>query len=175
MNTTQQTVLALALGILGGFLGAWGGLESGLIPAPAPKVATFDVTRFINAERAVASGLLSKKGDNAQNAAIVLAKVSKLVKSTIQEEAGPNTLILVKQGVVAGTAPDITSAVLKKLGLPTKEPTQSPMHYATQIAPTDISEGMVLQAQNAKIKQSWAITKKDQAKVDTAVNQAALP
>lgn len=175
MNSLQQTSLALAFGLIGGAIGAWGGITSGLITSPAPKVVTFNISRFINAERAVASGLLLKKGDSAQDATIVLAKVSKMVRATIQEEAGPGTLVLVKQGVVNGNIPDITTKVLVKLGLPTKEPSQSPMRYATHIAPTDISEGMVMQAQQNEVKQAWTKTRQDQDSVTQANNQAALP
>ena len=175
MNSLQQTSLALVFGLIGGAVGAWGGITSGLITSPAPKVVTFNIARFINAERAVASGLLLKKGESAQNAAIVLAKVSKMVRATIQDEAGPNTLVLVKQGVVNGNVPDITTKVLVKLGLPTKEPSQSPMRYATQIAPTDISEGMVMQAQQAEIKQAWHKTKQNQDSVIQSNNPEAMP
>lgn len=150
----RQALIGLAAGVLGGFLGVWVGSYTGLLQSPPPKVVTFDVTKFINAERAIASDLLSKNRSTSENATVVLAHVSKMVQGVIREEAGPGTLILVRQGVIASTVPNITDKVLRKLGLPTKVPTQNPEQYAADIAPTQYSAGVGIQAENAEIQQA---------------------
>jgi hypothetical protein len=150
----KQALVGLGFGILGGFLGLWINNTTGILPSPPPKVVTFDITKFINAERAIASNLLSKNRSAAENATVVLARVSKMVQGVIREEAGPGTLILVRQGVVASNVPDITNKVLRKLGLPTHVPTQSPEKYAVEIAPTEYSQGIGIEAEKAQIQQA---------------------
>ncbi len=170
----RESVMGLVFGILGGMLGAWGSVYLDLVQV-APKVVTFDVTKFVNAERAIASNLLTKHGAAAENATVVLARVSKMVQSVVREEAGPGTLVLIRQGVVARNVPDITDKVLRKLGLPTKVVTQSPERYADEIAPTDYSQGLGLQTENTDINSALQKNQQYLQKNQKAQNLEALP
>lgn len=102
----------------------------------APKVVTFDVVKYMNAQRQVASAFLS--GTPAQNAetGTLLLSVSRRTRAVIAEVAGPDTLVMVKQGVVQGHGRDITDEVLTKLGLPTDVPTQDAAGALLDEAPT---------------------------------------
>ncbi|MHB1666125.1 TrbI F-type domain-containing protein [Thiomonas sp.] len=165
--------IALVCGALGGAGGVWLGSHFGVLSVGQPKIVTFDVTKLINAERAVAGGLLGKTKN--ENASIVLARVSSLVRRTITQEAGPGTIVLVKQGVVSKNVPDITDSVLAQLGLPAKATTATPMRYATQIAPTDMSYSYAGQAQQRQIQQTWQKTIQENAQNQRAQNAAVLP
>ena len=90
----------------------------------APSVVSFDVIKFLNAQRAVASNFSSPNSAASSEAAEIFAQLSSRTKSTIAEVAGPNTLVVLKQAIVQGQSRDITDAVLSKLGLPTDTPTQ---------------------------------------------------
>jgi len=98
-------------------------------------VAVFDVVKFANAQRAVASTFLGKSQDVGE-AGTLLLSLSKKTSAAIEKVAGPGTLVLVKQGVVSGSQLDITNAVLEELGLPTSVPTSEPMTYLSEVAPT---------------------------------------
>lgn len=171
----RQLALGLVFGVVGGTFGAWGAIQFGLIQAPAPKVVTFDITKFINSERAIASSLLSKHKSAAENATVVLAHVSKMVQGVIRQEAGPGTLVLVRQGVVASNVPDITDKVLRKLGLPTKVATQNPEHYAADIAPTDYSQGIGIQQEDSLIQKARQQGTQDFQANQKAQNEQVLP
>ncbi len=99
------------------------------------SVAVFDVVKFANAQRAVASQFIGKR-DEADEAGTLLLTLSKRTDAAIAKVAGAGTLVLVKQGVVAGGVVDITDDVLKELGLPTNVPTQDAMGYLKEVAPT---------------------------------------
>jgi hypothetical protein len=101
------------------------------------EVVTFDIIKYANAQRAVASKFLGKEG--AQEAAPILMEVSKKTRETIESVAGPGTIIVVRQAVVYGAYRDITDDVLIQLGLPTDVPTQDPTTYAVDFAPTMMS------------------------------------
>ena len=98
-------------------------------------VVTFDVVKYTNAQRAVASTFLNPRGEVAQ-ANELLLDLSKRTREAIQDVAGPGTLVVVHQVVVQGHARDITDDVLKKLGLPTDVPTADATRYALDVAPT---------------------------------------
>lgn len=98
-------------------------------------VAVFDVVKFANAQRALASTFVGKS-ENSTEAGTLLLTLSKKTKATIEKVAGAGTLVLVKQGVVTGSQIDITDAVLKELGLPTDVPTVDPVTYLSDVAPT---------------------------------------
>lgn len=114
------------------FTGVGGG-HSGPVNA-----VVFDVIKLANAQRAIASALL-KQDDKAADNAQLLLDVSKRTREAIAKVAGPNTLVLVKQGVVAPEMRDITDDVLEELGLPNHVPTQDTMTYLTDMAPTYLS------------------------------------
>lgn len=114
------------------FTGVGGG-QSGPVNA-----VVFDVIKLANAQRAIASALL-KQDDKAADNAQLLLDVSKRTRSAISKVAGPNTLVLVKQGVVSPEMRDITDEVLTELGLPLQVPTQDTMTYLTDFAPTYLS------------------------------------
>ncbi len=171
---TKLIGVALLCGMLGGTGGVWLASHFGLLQMGKPRIVTFDVTKLVNSERAVASGLLGTHKNG--NALIVLSKVSGLVRNAIRTEAGPGTIVLVKQGVVSRNVPDITTKVLKKLGLPiTKVPTATPMGYATQVAPTEFSQGAGPQAEQQTIDNAWQKSFAIQKQTTKAVNQQALP
>lgn len=98
-------------------------------------VAVFDVVKFANAQRALASQFIGKR-DEANEAGTLLLTLSKKTAAAIDKVAGPGVLVLVKQGVVSGDQLDITDAVLTELGLPTDVPTVEPMKYLQDVAPT---------------------------------------
>lgn len=96
---------------------------------------TFDVVRFSNAQRAVASAFIKKDQDIAEANDLLLG-LSERTRKTIADVAGPNTMVLVKQSVVQGVEVDITEEVLKRLGLPLNVPTSDGAAYALDVAPT---------------------------------------
>jgi len=104
----------------------------------AVNAVVFDVIKLSNAQRAVASAML-KREDAAAESAQLLLDVSKRTREAIVKVAGPNTLVLVKQGVISPEMKDITDDVLKELGLPNKVPTADTMSYLTEFAPTYLS------------------------------------
>lgn len=83
-----------------------------------PDFVTFDVTRLMNAQRAVASRVLA--GD--QDAVSTISRVGKDSMRTVEKFAR-GRMVVVKQAVVRGEVEDITMAVLEDLGLPTDVPT----------------------------------------------------
>jgi hypothetical protein len=103
--------------------------------AGSVRVAVFDVVKFANAQRAVASQFLGKNED-ASEAGTLLLSLSSKTTDTITKVAGAGTLVLVKQGVVSGQQVDITDDVLTALGLPTNVPTADPVKYISEVAPT---------------------------------------
>lgn len=109
--------------------------------APVPgrnapvMVVTFDIIKYTNAQRAVASVFLGKAGDTAQ-AAETLSDLTERTREAIQEVAGKGTLVMVKQSVVQGQMMDITDEVLKRLKLPLDAPTADASEYAIDVAPT---------------------------------------
>lgn len=115
---------------------------SRVVPALAPQatvaVVTFDVLKFTNAQRAVASAFV-KKDAGTNTAAEVLLNLSERTRAAISEVAGDGTLVVLKQSVVQGQTTDITDDVLRKLGLPTEVPTEDAAAYSLDLAPTLLS------------------------------------
>lgn len=101
----------------------------------APTVVTFDVVRYANAQRAVASAFL-KPGSDQASANELLMNLSERTRATINDVAGAGTLVVLKQSVVQGSTRDITEEVLEKLGLPTNVPTSDGVAYTLDVAPT---------------------------------------
>lgn len=101
-----------------------------------PRVVTFDVVKYVNAERAVASKFFGQ--NDAAEVAPTLLDISNKTRKVIREVAGPKTLVVISQAIVQGQADDITNKVLKRLGLPTNVPTVNPTRYALDFAPTMI-------------------------------------
>lgn len=86
------------------------------------SVVVFDVLKYVNSQRAIASNLLnpSKQDDTA----LFMRDISARTQAAISEVAGPGTIVLVKQSVVSlQHTRDITDDVLKKLNMPTDVPT----------------------------------------------------
>jgi hypothetical protein len=104
------------------------------LPTSNVNAVTFDIVKFSNAQRAVASAFL-KKTDVAQANDLLLG-LSERTRKAITEIAGPNTVVLVKESVAQGVDRDITDAVLKKLGLPVNVPTSDAAAYTLDVAPT---------------------------------------
>jgi len=101
----------------------------------APAVVTFDVIRYANAQRAVASAFLKSSADQT-SANEMLMNLSERTRKAINEAAGPGALVVLKQSVVQGATHDITEEVLTKLGLPTNVPTSDAVSYTLDVAPT---------------------------------------
>lgn len=102
----------------------------------APAIVTFDVVQYMNAQRAVASAFLQPEHDK-QAINELLTNLSERTRDAILEEAGPGTIVLLKQTVVQGQFKDITVPVLTKLKLPVKEvPTSDGVDYVLDYAPT---------------------------------------
>lgn len=102
-----------------------------------PDVVVFDPVKFLNAQRAAASILISSPN---ADLSLTLTQVAKQAEGTIRDEAR-GAIVLVKQSVVLSSdLPDITDAVLTRFGLPTDVPTVTikPSQMALQqLAPTD--------------------------------------
>jgi len=104
------------------------------LPTTNVNAVTFDIVKFSNAQRAVASAFL-KKSDVAQANDLLLG-LSDRTRKAITDIAGPNTIVLVKESVAQGVSRDITDDVLKKLGLPVNVPTSDAAAYTLDVAPT---------------------------------------
>ena len=110
--------------------------------AAVPRIVTFDVVKYVNAERAIADKMFGKNDPAA--VAPSLLEISKKTRAVIREVAGPHTLVVIQQAIVQGQADDITNQVLERLGLPTNVPTSSPVNYALNFAPTEIGHPVFL-------------------------------
>lgn len=109
-------------------------------PTAGPGLSTiyvFDVVKFTNAQRKVASSLLRKE-PGAEEAGLILLNVSKMTRQTIEEITGPDATILIKQSVIQGRYVDITEQVMAKLGLPLDVPTASTDTLVIDSAPTNL-------------------------------------
>lgn len=102
----------------------------------APAIVTFDVVKYMNAQRAVASAFLKPDHDK-QAINELLVGLSDRARDAILSQAGPGTIVLLKQTVVQGQFKDITDDVLRELRLPVKEvPTSDGVDYVLDHAPT---------------------------------------
>ena len=118
-------------------------------------VVVFDVIKLANSQRSVASSFLGGNSDKAMDASILLTNVNKKVADVIVSVAGKSTVVLVKQSIVySPDVPDITNAVLEKLGLPTNVPTAGSDSFLQNIAPTDFSFGSIGAQQMEQLKAS---------------------
>jgi len=106
-----------------------------LAPPVTVEVVSFDVIKYTNAQRAVASAFLSKNADVSGTNELLL-NVPERTRDAIREVAGDGTLVMLKQAVVQGQTRDITDDVLKKLGLPVNVPTSDAAAYTLDMAPT---------------------------------------
>lgn len=126
-KAADVAVTALVSGALVlGVLKATGNLNPPAAALQGSQVVVFDIVKYTNAQRAVASKMLG--GDSAvtlESGALIMS-VSAKVKSVITEIAGEGRVVLVRQAVIHGDAPDITDAVLVELGLPLDVPTSTP-------------------------------------------------
>lgn len=91
-----------------------------------PKVVSFDIIKFLNSQRAIASQFMTPNSPGATESAEIFASLSDRTRSTIAAVAGPDTLVIIKQAVVQGQTLDITDQVLERLNLPIAVPTQDP-------------------------------------------------
>lgn len=101
----------------------------------SPSVVTFDIVKFTNSQRAVASAFLKSNADGS-GANELLTNLSERTRKAIRSVAGDGTVVMVRQTVVQGTTRDITDDVLKELGLPTDVPTSDAVRYYLDSAPT---------------------------------------
>ena len=109
------------------------------VPAAATggrvDIVSFDIIKFTNSQRAVASTFIKPNADIGQ-ANELLLKLPERARAVIKEIAGAGTLVVIKQAVVQGQTRDITDEVLGKLGLPTNVPTADATAYSLDVAPT---------------------------------------
>jgi hypothetical protein len=106
-----------------------------------PKIVTFDIIKYANANRAVASKFVGRDSNDDEDATAMLLEVSKHTREAIREAAGPGTVVVISQSVISGNTRDITDQVLTKLGLPTNVPTQDLTRRVIDIAPTMLGPG----------------------------------
>lgn len=107
------------------------GVSSG-IPS---RLVTFDATKFVNAQRLAASAFIGNSQE-AVDRAVLLTEVSKKTEEVLLRVAGEGAVILVRQGVVGSSLPDITDDVLRELGLPADVPTVSYESVLSDLATT---------------------------------------
>lgn len=129
-----------------------------LTTVAVPRVVTFDVVKYVNAERAIADKMFGKNDPAA--VAPSLLNISKNTREVIREVAGPHTLVVISQAIVQGQADDITDSVLKKLGLPTNVPTANPTDYALNYAPTELGHPVLFKPNTPSMS---SITNKNKA------------
>ena len=109
-----------------------------LSPSAGVPVVTFDVIKYTNSQRAVASAFV-KQGSQQREATELLSNLSERTRKAIEKAAGAGTLVVIKQSVVQGQTRDITDAVLQELGLPVEVPTEDATSYSLDVAPTLLS------------------------------------
>lgn len=112
-------------------------LAPAVAPAVSVSVVSFDIVKFTNAQRAVASTFLKPNADVSVPNELLL-NLPERTRAAIREVAGPGALVVVKQAVVQGQTVDITDQVLSKLGLPLNVPTSDATAYALDVAPTNL-------------------------------------
>jgi hypothetical protein len=106
-----------------------------------PKIVTFDIIKYGNAERAVASKFIGNDVQNTEDVTTLLLDVSKHTREAIRDAAGPGTVVVIAQSIIGGNTRDITDQVLTSLGLPTNVPTQDLTRRVIDIAPTMLGSG----------------------------------
>jgi hypothetical protein len=84
------------------------------------RIVTVDLVRILNSERKALPQLAKQSGGDPT---LAILRIGRAIEPTVKEVAGPGTVVLVKQAVVDANLPDITDAVLGKLGLPLHAPT----------------------------------------------------
>ena len=130
--------------------------SSATTSAPSARIVTIDPVELANAERALASKLLTRHGNHPaarRRITLKLFRVGREMRATIRKVAGPGTIVLVKQAVIAGSVPDITKTVLTRLGLPAKVPTVDLTQYLTHgVAATTMSLSQLDAALRARAK-----------------------
>lgn len=99
-------------------------------------VVSFDIVKYTNAQRAVASTFIKRDVDVSATNELLL-NLPERTRSAINAVAGPGALVVVKQAVVQGQTTDITDEVLTRLGLPTNVPTADAAAYSLDVAPTN--------------------------------------
>jgi hypothetical protein len=103
-----------------------------------PAVAAFDVVKYTNAQRAVASNFLRPNADVSATNELLLS-LPKRAREVIADVAGPGTVVVVRQAIVQGEVADITDEVLKRLGLPVNVPSMDSTKYSLDEYPTSLS------------------------------------
>ena len=149
-------ILAIIVAALLVAVGAVRVQGSSATTAPTARIVTIDPVELANAERALASKLLTRHGNHPaarQRITLKLFRVGREMRATIRKVAGPGTIVLVKQAVIAGSVPDITKTVLTRLGLPAKVPTVDLTQYLTHgVAATTMSLSQLDAALRARAK-----------------------
>lgn len=111
-------------------------IKSALSAQTGVRFVTVDVVKIVNAQRALISQNIS--GDNEQ---VVRTTVfaGRNAENVMRQVAGPNAVILVKQGVVTSTinVEDITDRVIEELGLDPNVKTSNILNPAYQLKGTD--------------------------------------
>lgn len=106
-----------------------------LAPSSSVAVVSFDIVKFTNSQRAVASAFLRPEANDAAKTNELLLNLPARTREAIKEVAGAGTLVILKQAVVQGQTTDITDEVLVKLGLPLDVPTADAAAYSLDLAP----------------------------------------
>lgn len=135
-------------------------------------IVLVDITKLLNAQRAMASRFMGNPQDT--DAISTLASAGKQADAVIRQIAGPNAIVLVKQAVVSWpgkTMPDITDAVLEKLGLPVDVPT---VDYTKQmdVLPSRLTADP---AMRSVIERNRVELKKKKAELKRRQNDSIVP
>lgn len=104
----------------------------------APAVVSFDVIKYTNSQKAVASAFLKRSADAGESSSL-LQNLPQRTRESIQKIAGEGTLVIIKQAVVQGQMDDITDAVLTDLGMPVGVPTADGTAHVLSASPTALS------------------------------------
>lgn len=131
------------------------------------RLVTVDVVRILNAERK-ALPKLSDGGDPS----LKLLQIGRQIGPTV-ERVADGAVVLVKQSVVGSDLPDITDAVLDRLGLPRNAPTID-LTGALNDAPTS-SSASVGGLWKAHLKQMREQAARTRANGKTNALDRALP
>ena len=134
----------------------------------ASRFVTLDAVKLVNAERAALPGLTK---NNSIDSGLALMDIGKRMQPTIEQVAGPDTVVIVKQAVVLGDLPDITDAVIKALNLPVDAPTVDVSKYLEQAPTTDALSGAAALWEQRQKAMADAHKNEDAKRANDAVNQ----
>lgn len=144
-----------------------------------PNMVVFDIIKYTNAQRMLASKLVSQAGGGG-DAAMLLRDVNQRTLSELQRVAksvgGTGVVIMVKQSVLSAPgAFDITDQVLSELGLPTNAPSTADFISEPVTSLTGSSAEIVSEAKRAVLGRNLKQMQEEENRASTGDNEKALP